>query len=406
MNGEVRNIDGHQVYGSVQNGVFYSQDGTLLVKADGTVEHGHTDGQGYFHSQRTVDGQVLYGSDTGNGGWISDDGKVAIDPSINHGNPQHGITDPVTHQFLANGEVRGIDGHQVYGSVQNGVFYSEDGTLLVKADGTVEHGHTDGQGYFHSQRTVDGQVLYGRDTTDGGWISDDGTVAIDKSGKVEHGVSTPDGKFLPGGTTHTLPDGTVLYGSNTGGDFYSWDGTTIVLSNGTVLHGSTDQNTGIFTPDGGPGVDLITNNGILQGTYNPDGSIAFSDGTTYMTPQAWRIDLPALLDAIRAVERERDKITTTLDQIGAEIRPEHLETIWRGPSRDSFDPVREWYTDATNGLMSILDEIIVRMSRSYYNYLQAESANLQNMTPTGTTTSQNVPGPRFSVPDSPTRRFT
>ncbi|MCO6000187.1 hypothetical protein, partial [Actinoallomurus rhizosphaericola] len=210
MSDEVRTIDGQQVPGTVQNGTFYSEDGKLLVRPDGKVEHGFTDGQGYFHSGRTVDGQTVYGFDTDDGGWVSDDGKTAIGAD---GKVEHGITDPNTHQFLANGEVRTVDGHQVYGSVQNGTFYSEDGKLLVRPDGRVEHGFTDGQGYFHSGRTVDGQTVYGSDTDDGGWVSDDGKTAIGADGKVEHGITDPNThQFLANGEVRTV-DGHQVYGS-------------------------------------------------------------------------------------------------------------------------------------------------------------------------------------------------
>jgi uncharacterized protein YukE len=272
------------------------------------------------------------------------------------------------------------DGSVVYGSVQDGVFYSADGKLLIRPDGTVEHGFTDANNYFHSQRAVDGRVLYGLDTKDGGWISDDGKVFVDGQGKIEHGVSTPDGQFLPNGTTHKMPDGTVLYGFDTGGDFYSWDGTTVVLSDGTVLHGSTNLDTGVFTPANGDGVDVITDNGIFHGTYNPDGSIALSDGTKYMTPEAWAVDLPELLNAIAAVRREKETISGILAQIKSKMEWD-IGYSWTSPAHDSFEPIRRWFLNATTDLMDILDEMISRMKTSYDNYLQAEETSLKNLTP-------------------------
>jgi uncharacterized protein YukE len=278
-------------------------------------------------------------------------------------------------------EVRTIDGQQVSGTVQNGTFFSDDGKLLVKPDGTVEHGFTDAQGYFHSARTVDGQTVYGFDTDDGGWISDDGKIAIDKGGKIEHGVTDPKThQFLPNGTTHTLPDGTVLYGFNAGGDFYSADGTTIVLANGTVLHGTTDKNTGFFTPDNGNGVYVITDDGIAHGKRDPsDGAIVTDDGHRYMTSGSWAIDLKALSDAILAVQRERDNISTSLDAISKDMTG--LSDHWQGPAYDSFVPVQTWYTSVTKDLMGILDDMIARMQKSYANYSQAENTNASNVTP-------------------------
>jgi uncharacterized protein YukE len=252
--------------------------------------------------------------------------------------------------------------------------------LLIKADGTVEHGFTDGQGYFHSVRTVDGQTVYGFDTTDGGWVSDDGKIAIGKDGKVEHGITDPNThNFLPNGTTHTLPDGTVLYGYTVGGDFYSEDGTTIVLANGTVLHGTTDTNTGIFTPNNGNGVYLILKTGIVHGKRDAsDNSVVTDGGQRYMSPGSWGIDLQALLNAIAAVQRERNTISDTLDQIDTKLSD--LDRYWKGPAADTFEPVAKWYTEVKSDLLGILDDIITRMTKSHDNYQNAESGNAANVT--------------------------
>ncbi|MEU9407509.1 hypothetical protein AB0E08_17770, partial [Streptomyces sp. NPDC048281] len=80
----------------------------------------------------------MSGQATSDGGRISDDGTTYTSAT---GAIHHGITDPVTGQFLENGEVRTIDGHQVYGRVVDGAFYSEDGSLRVSGS-HVEHGRT------------------------------------------------------------------------------------------------------------------------------------------------------------------------------------------------------------------------------------------------------------------------
>ncbi|MCO5975085.1 WXG100 family type VII secretion target, partial [Actinoallomurus soli] len=239
---------------------------------------------------------------------------------------------------------------------------------------------TDGQGYFHSARTVDGQTVYGSDTTDGGWISDDGKTAIDKDGKVQHGITDPNThNFLPDGTTHTLPDGTVLYGFTVGGDFYSDDGTIIVLANGTVLHGKTDTSTGIFTPTDGNGVYLILKSGIVHGRTDPiDNSIITDGGQRYMTPGSYKVDLQALANSIVVIQRQRDRISDTFDQINT--RMSGLDAYWKGPAAETFDPVRTWYTQASSDLLGILDEIITRMTKSHDNYQDAESKNAANVT--------------------------
>ncbi|MER5517491.1 hypothetical protein ABT079_22610, partial [Streptomyces sp. NPDC002763] len=141
-------------------------------------------------TERTVDGEHLLGSDTQDGGWISQDGTVYVSGD---GAVEHGLTAP-DGAFLANGEVRTIDGAQVYGTrLDDGSFLSEDGTTMVTAGGAVEHGQSTSDGQFVTERTVDGQDLWGSDTQDGGWISQDGTVYVSGDGAVEHGLTAPDG---------------------------------------------------------------------------------------------------------------------------------------------------------------------------------------------------------------------
>jgi uncharacterized protein YukE len=91
------------------------------------------------------------------------------------------------------------------------------------------------------------------------------------------------------------------------------------------------------------------------------------------------VALQALLNAIATVQRERDNISKTLEQI--ETKMSHLAFYWKGPAYDSFDPIETWYTSATFDLMGLLDEIIARMQKVYDNYHRAESVNAANVTP-------------------------
>jgi len=309
-------------------------------------------------------------------GTFSDNGTTYTPPT---GPAQTGITDPVTGQFLANGEVRTIDGAQVYGSVQDGTFYSEDGKLIVTAAGVVEHGYTDDQNQFHSQRVVGGVVMYGFDTDKGGWISDDGTTYVDSKGNSETGISTPDGDFIANGTTHTLPDGTVLYGVFTAGDFYSSDGKWIVLADGTAIQGTTDTATGIFTAATGGSIYVITDNGILYGTVDEvDGSLLLSDGSVYMTPKAWGIDVPAFKAAIDLVGTKASSISDQIDTITRQYTV--IEPLWSSPSGETFKDVAANASTAMKNLQDLLNDIIDRMKKSYINYVAAEKAALENVT--------------------------
>ncbi|MEU9407508.1 WXG100 family type VII secretion target, partial [Streptomyces sp. NPDC048281] len=379
-NGEVRTIDGRQVYGSVQDGVFFSEDRDVMVTGDGTVEHGFTDSDGRFHAERTVDGQALYGSVTQDGGWLSDNGKVWVDKDqVAH----HGITDPGTGQFLENGEVRTIDGRQVYGSVQDGVFFSEDRDLMVTADGTVEHGYTDSDGRFHAERTIDGKTMYGSVTQDGGWISDDGTVAEYKDGSIHHGLVDPTtNQFVENGIKYTLPDGTVMYGTMIGKDFLSADLTTLVLQNGTVVHGTLDTDTGIFTPAGSSGAAayVLTDDGAIYGTKrDADGAYVLDNGQVVMTPGAWAIDLAQLEDAIKLTKSKLKSIEGHIETINQQYAS--VRNVWSSPAGDTFGDVSKKAGNGMDKCQQLLAEIAARMQTSYDNYLAAESANLRNVTP-------------------------
>src|ERR1700722_16131624 len=104
--------------------------------------------------------------------------------------------------------------------LSNGDFVSEDGTLLQQPGGFIEHGKIE-NGSFLAETTVNGQTVWGNYGSDGSFLSQDGTIYVTASGQAQTGVTTPGGDFLPGGTTHTLASGTVLYGYADGGTFYS-----------------------------------------------------------------------------------------------------------------------------------------------------------------------------------------
>lgn len=91
------------------------------------------------------------------------------------------------------------------------------------------------------------------------------------------------------------------------------------------------------------------------------------------------INLQALSDAIATVKRERDGISSTLDQIDTRIS--NVSAYWSGPAYDSIDPIVKWYNNARYDLMGILDDIVTRMQKSYDNYHKAENQNALNVTP-------------------------
>jgi WXG100 family type VII secretion target len=372
----VRLIDGQSVFGTVlPNGDFLSADGTILELPNGFVEHGALQPNGYFLAKMTVNGQEVWGNYGSDGSFLSQSGTIYVSPS---GQVETGITDPGTGEFLPNGVVRQIDGQTVYGTVgPNGDFVSEDGSILQKPDGFVEHGKIDSDGDFLAEMTVNGQEVWGSYGSDGSFLSQSGTIYVSPSGQVETGITAPDGNFLPGGTTYTTSSGTVLYGYKDAGSFYTYDGSTIVLDNSTVVTGSLNQSTGIFTGNNGDDY-FVGQNGIVKVTPQPDGSFLESNGTVIMTAQSWAIDLAQFSDAMQAVGTN----TTSISDAYESIRTQYsvIETVWSSPAGTSFADITSTIDNAMSQLNSVLESIGQAMHTSYNNYLQTEQANTNNFT--------------------------
>ncbi|MFG2525235.1 hypothetical protein [Streptomyces sp. NPDC048527] len=385
LNGEVRWIKGQQVWGSVQEDKsFLSEDGTLLQLSDGTVEKSMvSDNQ--ILTQRIVDAKEMWGQESKDG-WFSQDGTVFIPNSGDGaGVPQKGITAP-DGKFLLNGEVRWIKGQQVYGSVdpRDGSFLSEDGTLLQLSDGTVEKSMVTSDNKILTQRIVDGKEMWGQDSKDG-WFSQDGTVFIpnftDGKGNVkgvpQYGLTTPDGQFLNGGVTKTLPDGTVLYGYMSGGDFYSYDGKTLVLADGTIVHGSMDMKTGIFTAADGT-IYMVTDTGIQRATLQSDGSYLLANGQDVMTTASWMISLWAFADSMKKLQDMSYVISYDIGVIKDQYSL--IESIWNSPAGQSFVDLTTRVNKVTGDFETLLTDMQACMKTTYDNYVQVEQANILNST--------------------------
>jgi WXG100 family type VII secretion target len=134
-----------------------------------------------------------------------------------------------------------------------------------------------GSGSVLEVETIDGKLVSGHRTVDGGFISTDGTVYVDPAGKAEFGITDPTtGTFLPGGTSRVI-DGQTVYGTVLDGTFLSEDGTLLELPSGVVEHGRTDAS--------GNFLAVVTVDGKeVWGSYGSDGSFLSEDGTTYVSP--------------------------------------------------------------------------------------------------------------------------
>jgi hypothetical protein len=276
---------------------------------------------------KVVDGQTVDGTYGPDGTFYSEDGTIVVLPD---GTIEHGVTDPDTDVFLENGEVLTINGVQVYGSVQDGTFYSEDGTIVVLPDGTIEHGVTD----------------------------------------------PATGVFLENGEVRTI-NGVQVYGTVQDGTFISEDGTIIVLPDGTVLTGTLDPNTGIFTASNGADY-FLGENGVVPATPESDGSYELPDGSVVMTPQAWSVDLPQLADAITQVSTQRDLIRDTY-QNSIVTTFNTIEEEWQSPASATFTLARFNFDVVAVNLLEVLDDAISRMQVAYQNYLSTETTNTGNL---------------------------
>ncbi|WP_251491363.1 WXG100 family type VII secretion target, partial [Actinacidiphila cocklensis] len=329
---------------------------------------------GRFLVERAVDGRTLWGGETEDGGFISQDGTVYVDPS---GKVAHGLTAP-DGRFLPDGASRVVDGHTVWGSVgDDGSFLSEDGTVFVTAGGHVEHGKVV-DGRFLVERAVDGRTLWGGETEDGGFISQDGTIYVDAKGKVQKGITDPvSGSFVPGGIAYKMPDGSTAYGAMIGDTFFVANGTTIVLHNGTVLHGTTNWTTGIFTTGSGDSY-FVGEDGVTHGKFrNVDGAFVLDDGKVVMTPKSWTVDLAQMAEAITFVKSQYDLIDTYRDTISGEIGK--VESAWTSPASASFTDTADKVKSALSNLYWLVGGIVDQLQQTYDNYVQAEQAANKNL---------------------------
>ncbi|WP_406002913.1 hypothetical protein [Streptomyces sp. NBC_00829] len=96
-----------------------------------------------------------------------------------------------------------------------------------------------------------------------------------------------------------------------------------------------------------------------------------------LTPDEWRAHLAALNDAIGSVKREAASITATMASIDAKMN--EIGTHWATPSYSTFDEIKTWFHTAQHDLEYLLEDIIHRMTTSYWNYHKAEAANFGNL---------------------------
>lgn len=242
-------------------------------------------------------------------------------------------------------------------------------------------------------RIIEGKPVHGTLQSDGSFLSTDGTILVTgkategpdgttiPAGTVEHGVTTPDNRFLKGGSVRVLPGGQKLSGYAVGGDFYSVPGpggaSTIILANGTVHAGTLDTSNGIFTATGG-GIYFVGDDGIQSATLQTDGSYLLANQQTLMTAQSWQVDFEKISSDILTIKSRIGPISDEIANIRGQFT--FIESAWRSPAGESFSDVAARVTGALFTLKDLLSEMVTRMEASYANYVVAEEKALQNMT--------------------------
>ncbi|NED79493.1 hypothetical protein G3I76_05215 [Streptomyces sp. SID11233] len=106
---------------------------------------------------------------------MSEDGTTYVDPS---GSVEHGITSPDGY-FLPNGEIRTIDGRQVYGRhLTDGSFISQNNTIIVLAGGAVVRGTYDGSTGIFTGQNGNGYFVGEDGVKSGHFRKDDGALEL------------------------------------------------------------------------------------------------------------------------------------------------------------------------------------------------------------------------------------
>ncbi len=331
----VRTIEGRQVPGTVgADGTFLSQDKTLIQTPTGDVRHGVVDpGTNEFlpgGQVRTVDGRPVYGSvDPSTGDWLSEDQKTLEVPGQA---PVKGIVDPGTGAFLPNGEVRTVDGQQVYGSV---------------------------------------------DPSTGNWLSEDQKTLVVPGQDPVHGIIDPEtDTFLPNGVVKTI-GGSQVYGTMLpDGSFISADDSVIMLPDGKTVTGTLDPDTGIFTGDDGT-FDFVSDTGIQPGTKQWDGSLVLGDNTVVMTAASWKADLLQFSFTIQEVTLKQKAIEAYCQTIDQQFST--VESVWWSPAADTFKDLVPQVDSAMQDLKDLLADMVSRMTQTRDNYVRTELTNIQSL---------------------------
>jgi hypothetical protein len=93
-------------------------------------------------------------------------------------------------------------------------------------------------------------------------------------------------------------------------------------------------------------------------------------------PEYFGVDLPGFAEAIARVSRNRDSARNHVEQLKSIFV--EVDDIWDGPAGETFTNLRPEFNRVLDALVLLLDDIVVRMQRTYDNYVAAEEDNISN----------------------------
>jgi uncharacterized protein YukE len=118
-------------------------------------------------------------------------------------------------------------------------------------------------------------------------------------------------------------------------------------------------------------------------TYASDGTSLTTTipGTNGGPPTVieWAVDLPALQTAIGQIKDLHAQISDETAKLRTRFKM--ISDAWVSPSGESFQTLSASFNTVATTLSDLLDDAVVRMQKSYDNYVEAELRNKQSLTP-------------------------
>jgi uncharacterized protein YukE len=105
-----------------------------------------------------------------------------------------------------------------------------------------------------------------------------------------------------------------------------------------------------------------------------------TSGTTQVVDaQTFKVDLEDLTSSIALVQSRATSIGDEYSKVKSLFGL--LPDAWSSPAADTFTPLETQLLYAMSTLQLLLAQIVIRMRQTYDNYVQAETANVQILTP-------------------------